>query len=323
LKYLIRIKVFGQGNVDVYPTYKERYEISKNTLNFIDKHITPSTEYLSSNEELSKINSLVDGVIVGSDQVWRPNYTPNIYAYYLDFLRSDKLKISYAASLGTDKWLYTEHEKSICKKLLHEFDYISVREDSGVDLISDHFGLKADQLADPTLLLTKSDYLGLLSGSFERKEKTVFTYVLDDDEFTESIIKKVSEELGLIPFKVMPLKFDINYTKDKSKYVFPPVEKWISAFASCDYVVADSFHGCVFSIIFNKPFVAIGNMERGLTRFTSLLKTFNLQDRLILKGQQYDESIFQREIDWHTVNTIHKDLKVKASKYLMGAINGQ
>ncbi len=323
IKDIIKVKVLRVEGIDVYPTYKEKNEISKNTLKFIDEYLGPSTRYISTNEELSKVNSLVDGVIVGSDQVWRPNYTPNIYAYYLDFLDHEKLKVSYAASFGTDRWLYTDEETNLCKLLLHKFDLVSVREDSGVNLVKDNFGLKAEQFVDPTLLLSKSDYLALLSESSEKNGKSVFTYVLDEDEFTESFINKVSNRLGLEPFKVMPSKFDINYSKEKANYVFPPVEQWISAFVSCEYVIADSFHGCVFAIIFNKPFIAVGNVERGLTRFTSLLKLFNLEDRLVLKGEEYDEEVLYREIDWQSVNDKHTKLKENAARILMDVINGK
>lgn len=321
LKDLIKVKVSGADSVDIYPTYQDKNEISKNTLKFIQKYLGPSTEYISSNEELSNVNSLVDGVIVGSDQVWRPNYTPNIYAYYLDFLDNDKLKIAYAASFGTDKWLYTDEETNICKSLLQNFDLISVREDSGISLVKDKFGAEAEQFIDPTLLLSKSDYLALMPEPSPAKGKSIFTYVLDEDGFTKDFINKASEKLGLDPFKVMPSKFDINYSKEKSEYQYPPVEQWISAFFSSDYVIADSFHGCVFAIIFNKPFIAIGNVERGLTRFTSLLKLFDLEERLILKDEAYDEGILYKEIDWKSVNDTHTKLRENAAYSLMDVID--
>ena len=70
----------------------------------------------------------------------------------------------------------------------------------------------------------------------------------------------------------------------------PAVEQWLRGFMDARYVVVDSFHGCVFSILFNKPFIAIANSGRGETRFTSLLKTFGLSSRLIHGAEELNQA---------------------------------
>ena len=100
--------------------------------------------------------------------------------------------------------------------------------------------------------------------------------------YVEPIIEEVAKSLDLMPFKVMP-KYQVNKKtiKQIDDCVFPPVTQWLRAFIDAEFVVCDSFHGAVFSIIFNKPFIVIGNKERGLARFSSLLKTYELEDRII------------------------------------------
>jgi len=323
VKYVIKNTILRQHNIQVYPTFKENFKISEHTLIFIRKFISPKTRYISNKQELESINELVDGVVVGSDQVWRPNYTPNITAYFLDFLRSDKLKIAYSASFGTEQWLFTEAQTIKCKELLDDFDFISVRETSGIKLVEEKFDGKALKLLDPTLLLHKKDYQALIQPPEIFEERKLFTYILDEDEFTKGFVNKAANLLDLTAFKVMPKKFDKNYKNNKSAYVFPEVEKWISAFDECDFVITDSFHGCVFSIIFNKPFIAIGNKERGLTRFTSLLKMFGLSKRLVLKGDDYNDNMFFDKFDWDKVNQIHEKLRSESLSSLLGAINGK
>ena len=80
-----------------------------------------------------------------------------------------------------------------------------------------------------------------------------------------------------------------------------------------EMVITDSFHGCVFAILFNKPFWVIVNEDRGRERFDSLLKMFDLQDRIITQGQQPE---WDRKIDWEQVNTIHQEMKRRSLDFL-------
>ncbi|WP_346992891.1 polysaccharide pyruvyl transferase family protein [Alteromonas gracilis] len=90
----------------------------------------------------------------------------------------------------------------------------------------------------------------------------------------------------------------------------------------CDYVVTDSFHGCVFSIIFNKPFIAVGNVSRGLARFNSLLSMFNLEKRLVDSELNIDKEILVSEIDWNQINIKRSELIKEASSFLQTYLSG-
>jgi exopolysaccharide biosynthesis predicted pyruvyltransferase EpsI len=93
------------------------------------------------------------------------------------------------------------------------------------------------------------------------------------------------------------------------------VEEWIRGFMDAEFVVTDSFHGTVFSIIFNKPFISIANESRGTTRFTSLLKMFNLENRLIFSPEELNLDKV-KEIDWGNVNEILEQDKERAIFFL-------
>lgn len=96
---------------------------------------------------------------------------------------------------------------------------------------------------------------------------------------------------------------------------FPPVEEWIRGFMDAEFVVTDSFHGTVFSIIFNKPFISIANESRGTTRFTSLLKLFQLEDKLVHSLSDFNLTGY-KEINWENVNSILEREKTSSIQFL-------
>ena len=102
--------------------------------------------------------------------------------------------------------------------------------------------------------------------------------------------------------------------------VFPGVTTWLRAFMDAEMTVVDSFHGMVFSIIFNKPFWVIGNAHRGMSRFTSLLKVFHLENRL-LDASGLDDVDLSQSIDWESVNEILKEKQKECKLLLLNSLN--
>lgn len=222
-----------------------------------------------------------DAIVVGSDQIWRPKYFRPIEHAYLDFTEGWNIKrIAYAASFGTDKWEYTLKQTRICRRFLQSFDTVSVREISGVDLCREHFNIQAIHVLDPTMLLEPGDYIKLFEAAGTPKSPgTLLNYILDETPEKMALIEKLSKDKGLVPFRVNSKVENINAPLQER--IQPPVEQWVRGFYDAEFVVTDSFHACVFSILFNKPFLVIGNAARGMSRFTSLLRMFGLEDRLI------------------------------------------
>lgn len=237
-----------------------------------------------------------DAIIVGSDQIWRPSYVRRMWKTDVQdaFLRFTSgwngKRVSYAASFGVDRWLFSEEETAECKLLAQLFDAVSVREDSGVDMCRNHLGINATQLIDPTLLLTKDDYTSLIreeKGS-HRYNNGIFNYVLDETPDKQQLIYRIAKDRNLKPYGIVINSQDLS--KPVEERVLPPIEEWIKCFRDAKFVVTDSFHGCVFSIIFRKPFVAMANTNRGVSRFRSLLSLLELEDHLLTNTEQYSSS---------------------------------
>ena len=259
---------------------RERPIIRQHTDRFIRKYI-----HLKQYKNFSDIKeSEYDAIVVGSDQVWRPKYfgSNQIEQAYLKFTKDWNIKrIAYAASFGTDEWEYTPEQTEECKKLIQEFDAVSVREDSGVDLCKKHFNINALHVLDPTMLLDKEDYIKLFTNANVPKSKgNLLYYILDTTKEKKLLIEQIANEKKLIPFNVKAQSNNIN--SPISERIQPSVEQWLRGFYDAEFVVTDSFHACVFSILFNKPFIAFGNENRGISRFQSLLTSFRLNDNLLI-----------------------------------------
>lgn len=310
------------------PNDKEKSIIQRNTNHFINTYIN-HTEAMHSYEEFVKQASKgkYDAYVVGSDQCWRPCYNAFLSSMFLDFVQDKQVKrIAYAASFGTDKWEFTPQQTAVCALLAKKFDMVSVREDSGVKLCKEHLGVDAVHVLDPTMLLTKEEYIQLIEKEKEPKSNgTLFNYILDPDAKKSVFIQKVAKAKGLKAFQVLPKCQTETRTKEDVKKciedcVFPGVTTWLRAFMDAEMTIVDSFHGMVFSIIFNKPFWAIGNVSRGMSRFTSLLKMFHLEDRL-LDADNLDDVYFSKPIDWTMVNGILEEKRRECKNLLLTNLN--
>lgn len=308
-------------------TEEEKIAIGMHHGIFINGHINYSLP-LYNDLELREFveNEGIEAVIVGSDQVWRPKYTPNIKPFFLSFLQeNNKLKkIAYAASFGSDVWEYTVEQTNYCSNLLKDFTSISVRESLGVDMCKEYFNTSVEHVLDPTLLLDKDAYISIFDGlKLPDNKGGIFNYVLDSDKDKDVYLQKVSILLNKEVFSTYPKRTVKNSRAivNIEDYKFPPVEAWLKSFYDADFVITDSFHGTVFSIIFNKPFVAICNTKRGAARFYSLLKMFNLENRLISDFSNVNLDVFSSDIDFDVVNTLLNDAKNKSIEFISKSLS--
>ena len=194
-----------------------------------------------------------DAIVVGSDQIWRPKYFRPIEHVYLDFTEGWNIRrIAYATSFGTDEWEYNKRQTRECGRLLQNFDAVSVREKSGIDLCRDHFHAQATQVLDPTMLLEAGDYIKLFEAVGTPKSPgTLLNYILDETPEKTALIEKIAKDKGLVPFRVNSKVENINAPLQER--IQPPVEQWLRGFYDAEFIVTDSFHACVFSILFSRP----------------------------------------------------------------------
>ncbi len=263
-----------------------------------------------------------DAIIVGSDQVWRPSFV-NVANYFCQFAKDNQIKrISYAASFGVDHWdEFSDELTHECKELAQLFDGISVRENSGVELCRKHLGVEAEHVLDPTMLIEKEEYLSLIEKEdLNECQDVMMTYILDESDEKRVIVKALLEKLKLPCLKIGPkesLNADItNY----NNCIYPSVSKWLNGFRNAKFVVTDSFHGTVFALIFNVPFIVIANNYRGVARFHSLLDIYQLRHRIISSLDEL-ESKQMEDINFEQVNAIRSSWQQKSLSFLTSALS--
>lgn len=322
LKRIVK-KLLGRNQKIFYEYYQNNKVIpvvSQNTQRFINSYI--HRKEISNFKELD--GDSYDAIVVGSDQVWRPIYfnqgwrQQGIKNAYLAFASKWNIKrLSYAVSFGTDKKEYSDAQIVECRKLVQMFDAVSVREKSAVKQCRKYFNQSASHVLDPTLLLSVDDYISLFKiSSVEKSYGSLLTYVLDSSELMTKYIRDIAQEKKLEPFNVNnPYEYDDS--RPLQERVKPSVEKWLRGFYDAKFVITDSFHACVFSIIFHKQFVVVGNKERGMSRFESLLEMFGLEDRLVNIG---DDISSLSKIDYAVVDKIYDALKKESKSFLFNAL---
>ena len=290
--------------------------ISQHTREFVKQNIRTTQSLPLS--DIKRLNSDFDAVVVGSDQVWRYQYLgDSIKEFFFSSFLNVPIKIAYAASFGTDVWEMPIDVTNTCKELVKKFKGVSVREDSGLQLCKEFLSIDAVHVLDPTMLLSAEDYISLVEKSnISPHSGDLMTYILDKTPEKKQIINNISESLKLTPIEVLPDKtFSEVGHKGLSQCIVPPIESWLRGFMDAKFVVTDSFHGTVFSIIFNKPSVVIGNVERGLSRMQSLLSLFGLENRLMTSFEDIKDSI-NSSIDWVAVNQQWNDLRKKSLDFI-------
>lgn len=271
----------------------KKYEILKineNTMNAFVKECIRSTEsvdYLTM-DELE--NNDIEALIVGSDQVWRPKLVNNIlWNYFCEFaIDSNIKKIAYAASFGTDDMEYDLELQEKSKALISRFSRISVREVGGINLAKKYWGIDADFVLDPTLLLEASDYEKLIKENTLPDEKYIFAYILDA---TPKILEHIHKY-------AIHNKCNVKLALCGSSKLQVSISLWLSLIKNANYIITDSFHGSVFSIIFQKQFLCINNISRGLSRMDNLKGITGLSDRFVKQIIDFPTS----EIDYKLVS---------------------
>lgn len=277
-------------------------------------------------EDLKKIveEHNFQALVVGSDQVWRPKYSPNIEAFFLAGLKkkTNLKRIAYSASFGTDVWEFSKKQTSDFSQLLKLFDLVTVREESAVQLCEKQLGVEASVVLDPTLLIRAETYTELFTDKIKStKEEYILIYVLDESQELLEAVERLAEELRCrLKFIKPEERLKKGFENNLNNYILPPVEQWVNDIKNARFVVTDSYHGSIFSIMFQKQFLSLGNKKRGLSRFESLFNLLELQNRLILNPIDMTSGKLLNEIDYDSVKSILDEEREKSinllTKYL-------
>ena len=301
------------------PIAVKQEQISVHTNRFKSQYLAPITNEFYTTRQLERcLKQRFDCIIVGSDQVWRYRYAEDsIDDFFCNFLRGRKIPhFSYAASMGTDEMEYPQDKLEVCKELLKDFSSISVREESAARILYDYFGaLQVVTVLDPTLLLNRDVYINLFRDKYEQeKNPYILTYILDEDEVLSKEVSQFASEREILVVSMKAETGDL-FSLD----VLQPVECWLASIYNARYVITDSYHGTVFSIIFHKPFLVVNNTARGTARLKNLLNRLHLEERLVATTNGIRE-VMNRPIDWTTVENSLRQEKEKSLAFLESSL---
>lgn len=268
----------------------------------------------SSDDEVKDVSKEFDAVVVGSDQVWRASKTgKDALIYFLSSVSNRCRKISYAASFGSEYWELTDSSVNLrIKKSLHDFDFISVREDTGVEICDKVFDVKSLHVIDPTLLIDRSFFEKIIKNSSLYKASGKIVYYKLDVE------KRFSDLIDMLEMDYGCESKNIYYTKDDDGYYYSSVSDWLNEIKNSRLVVTDSFHCVCFAIIFQREFICVANNDRGLSRLQSLLNQLGLKERIIY--EPYDKGFKFDEINYDDVYSRLEDIRRESSTFLIDSL---
>jgi hypothetical protein len=292
----------------------------KSIFKFLSEHFNVRIQALYRNGE--DIPTIYDAVIYGSDQIWR-KYNLNSFKGYDDtyfgkFPLNCSKKITYAASMGTID--VDNSDKLILKSLLENLDSISVRELHLQKLIKDEFNLDSTLVCDPTLLLTKDEWIRLMENkqsALKRpcNKKYILYYNITKSQNGYQIAEYFAKKLNLIIIEI-PQPVEKSIFGQRNAGTAGPSE-FLNFVYFADYVVSSSFHGVAFSLIFEKQFVAVG-MEKNSNRVQTVLSQLNLEDRFV---NSIDQVVSIKPINYSSIDHLLAKYREDSISYLKDNLN--
>lgn len=312
---------FKKSPMEIYNRIK--YKIKRQKKQFLSRYRTRTfkeftldyikeTDYSISDKELpDNLSARYDYFVAGSDQVWNPSYNYGSSSYFLTFTEKHK-RITYAPSFGVSEIKPEFIERY--REWISDIDRISVREDVGAKIIKDLTGKEVPVLVDPTLLLSREKWLTIAKeASNKPKEKYLLTY------FLGGLPAQYKEQLKNIAKENKLEVINMGDIKEKDTYRTGPRE-FIDYINSCSLMCTDSYHGLVFSILFEKPFIVFerANSMNMYSRINTLLDKFDFNSRKV-ENVLSEENVFT--IDFKYVAPILEAERKKSIDYLKEALN--
>ncbi|RVT99757.1 polysaccharide pyruvyl transferase family protein [Mucilaginibacter limnophilus] len=284
---------------------------------FHSKYTCMSQTYRSYSE-LYNAKHPYDIFIVGSDQVWNPNNHTSIEPYYLTFAPKNAKKISYASSFGVGSIDKAYHETYAT--LLNNLDFISTRESDGVKIIKDISGKDAVHVLDPTLLLSRQEWTEVLE-PFESSEPYILLFVFKDSPYVKELALHLKRQTGFKIIRVCKNEMRVEPDSEILNIRDMGPREFLGLYQNAAIVITTSFHGTIFSLIFEKPFYTITpGSKNNNSRQQSLLSMVGLNDRLIEEGRPFVE-LPDLVIDYVNVKKILEQKRTASLAYLEEAIN--
>lgn len=313
------IKEFGLQPCLINPSFSNWVIPNGISNDFCAKRMN-STNKITTYNELCQLNTKTNTFIVGSDQIWRYRYTRSIcpFEWFLSFPTMTAKRIAYAASFGLNEFESNDYiVRELIKNLLHLFDFISVREQSGVNICRDLFDSSADVVLDPVFLKSKEFYSEIANESKFSCNEYILTYLLDPWQELDNILDWAKKEYSTsnILHLGQPVWDEIRDPHRAS------VQDWLKCIRDSTFIITDSFHGACFSLIFNKPFICINNYNRGIERFVQLATLFNIRDLFVDEKNITKDSVKFNTKRYVSINKILDKNRTISKTWLLNALN--
>ncbi len=283
--------------------------------------------WYATKKEQEELNSRVKTFVVGSDQVWNRRFVnqDTLECYALDFVHPERKKVAVAASFGTNRFEGTDEERESFAALLRRFDHLSVREKSAVDLCAE-MGAKADIIMDPVMLCDIRHFEALADASDARyPDYYAFNYMMFAVNFGG--MEEIYRKLGYGPITAGNASANINEKIEYPRTNMGTLENWMKCIKGSSFVVTDSFHGTVFSILFKKQFITlVGSWgeNSGVGRITTLLETLGLENRVFrTPGEALESGALDDPIDYDAVHYRLDKSREASIEWLRKALLGE
>ncbi len=300
---------------------------------FEKTYLQPQTTPIYNNSNFNQLDiNKYYAIIVGSDQMWRDDYyhagfelTP-----YLFYVKESKIRrIAYAVSFGKNTCKHPENRKLQIENLIHKFNAISVREKSGVNILKNEFHTDGIWVCDPTLLHKAEIYIKKFHLNKTLIENNIITaYILDNSTCFFEKSKKIAKTLQLpisflIKGKYSNLLYKRFFNRIPQFNEMPSVINWLYQIQNSKYIVTDSYHGLLFSIIFKKQFVVFDRTAGGSERYNSILEYLDLKDRLFSKEANINSVVnkLKEDIDYSKIEQKLDIFRNISLKYLRSSLS--
>lgn len=253
--------------------------------------------------------------ICGSDQVWNCDISHFDKTYFLDFVNRKEQKNAFSASFGFDS--IPEEYRSEYKRLLSDFNKITVREQQGANIIGELLGINVPVTLDPSLLLNRNDWEAIASPVRE-KEKYILLYLMEETESIISFALRLKQVTGL---QILYISDETSHKIKGIKYKsFITPQKWLSLFLYADYVVTNSFHGMVFSINFHRNLFVdfLPPPAKVNSRLENVIQLFGLQNRVI---SSFKSKHIANGMSYVKIDRILTNERKRSLQYLRGILD--
>ena len=262
---------------------------------FIKDYLHVVGKEMYEEKELYTFGKDYDIYCTGSDQVWNSKCNGNqiVGPYYLNFVSKENIKVAYSASFGKDSLEKWEEER--VKELLAEYDLISVREKSGIQILAEMDIKNYMNVLDPTLMLNRQEWQSIMQG-YKVSGKYILVYQICKNKQMDEFIKRIAKSKKMKVLRI-GIRFDHALRYGKTA-MMPTVSQFLYLIDHAEFIITDSFHGTAFSINFHKNFIVINERQYN-ERIYNILNILGIEDRLVMDYQE--NGVLDNPIDYYVV----------------------